>query len=298
MATGIINPHALAPSFSPEEFPFKHLYWAGGPNMLAKSYADGDPVPSWPCEITGNSIDDLVPEGGYSSSRFLYKDAGVNGNQSVFFTSTSHMGMRLVTRWSDYAAMNSVNYSPGSAQAIVTCSQQVSPSSTAMSGIMHLYTDAQGAGGAARAPQLNMRAGASASNTKISSATSSGNSAYVDTLGGSRYSPFVTFYDATSPDPTPTPNTVYRTGDMFWTNGAAVGNYASTYANAWTYSKGFAWGYWGVGGRAIDQVYNLRNTHVSFVGIYADSTVLMRDQPKFAALNTWFNNEYGVDIIT
>ena len=286
MATGIVNPHAVASEFSPEQFPFKHLYWAGGPNMAAKGYADGDPIPVWPCEITGNSADDLVPYGGYASSIFQYAATAVNGNPAVYFNNAVHLGLRLAGSFSDESAMNAAA-SAGTVRSVLTVNQPRALNTT-NSWICGNHNTGTGT---AVNPFHLVWASAYAWNGQQNHGGT-----YNRHVLGTRTNVAVLLSDANNAGTFGQP----EPSSVSWYNGAVFPSATQGTIGAWT-----PWGAkWGIGARYLSTTtwgsygYPTKYTDIPFVGIYQHPTILMQDQPKFADLNTWFNNEYGYDIVT
>jgi len=285
MATGIVNPYALAADFSPEMFPFVHLYWAGGPNMLAQGYANNDDVPVWPCEITGNSVDDLVPESGYSANIFDYKTAGVNGQPSVYFAAANqaHEGLRLAARWSDYSALKAEGLIQGTARGYIGVEQKTSGSNTNGS---YVINNADTSSRAATTPWMKTTSNGTTVSVKIDASDTVG---ATSTDTSTALVPNVYVMDMENSG---TLGAAY-TDTFMWHDGAAVATPAGE-----TISTHREFGYWGIGSNGQSASQSIKKTHIAFVGVYQHPSILMRNQPMFGQLNDWFLDTYGEELIT
>ena len=271
MATGLVNPYAIAPGYDPTTFPFKHLYWAGGPNFQAMGYANGDDVTSWPCEITGLTTDALVVKNGYASNLFTYSAAGLNGKPSVNFSASAHKGMGLPSSFSDWYSLSYSGTYPLQAQCAAF---QVAGTDTALK---YIAAGSQTADGAADMKYLAV-------------SYSGGPYGY-----GGNFSSAVANYTghtahAVSTQLIDTQHTYSGRNEFFASTNKVEGSYTSTKDN---------WYYWRMGGVG-NTTANSFVGEIGFVGIYRDSgyggagTPMMQGVADYPDLNDWFLSEYGM----
>jgi hypothetical protein len=253
--------------------------------MLAQGYANNDDVPVWPCEITGNSVDDLVPESGYSANIFDYKTAGVNGQPSVYFAAANqaHEGLRLAARWSDYSALKAEGLIQGTARGYIGVEQKTSGSNTNGS---YVINNADTSSRAATTPWMKTTSNGTTVSVKIDASDTVG---ATSTDTSTALVPNVYVMDMENSG---TLGAAY-TDTFMWHDGAAVATPAGE-----TISTHREFGYWGIGSNGQSASQSIKKTHIAFVGVYQHPSILMRNQPMFGQLNDWFLDTYGEELIT